>query len=55
MTTEQRAEVDSLLDQLEQIGNIQQPRPLDNPLLFGHYNVAYTSSSRAQAEQGQRE
>eukprot|EP00878_Enallax_costatus_P021145 GHUV01022378.1.p1 GENE.GHUV01022378.1~~GHUV01022378.1.p1 ORF type:complete len:153 (+),score=50.07 GHUV01022378.1:1456-1914(+) len=53
MTAEQRAEVDSLLDQLEVIGSTQQPRPLDNPLLFGNYNVAYTSTARAPTERGQ--
>jgi hypothetical protein len=46
--------VDSLLEQLESVGRQQQPRPLDNPLLYGNYNVAYTSTSRAQGERGQR-
>lgn len=54
MSSEQRAEVDQLLDQLEAIGSTQQPRPLDNPLLFGNYNVAYTSTARAPTERGQR-
>lgn len=55
MTAEQRIEVDALLDQLETIGSAQQPRPLDNPLLFGNYNVAYTSTARAPTERSQRE
>lgn len=55
MQQQQRQQVDSLLEQLESMGSQQQPRPLDNPLLYGHYNVAYTSSSRAQSERGQRE
>ncbi|KAG2491387.1 hypothetical protein HYH03_010178 [Edaphochlamys debaryana] len=48
ISPEKRAEVDELLEQLEQIGAAQQPRPLDNPLLWGNYNVAYTSSGKGQ-------
>lgn len=55
MQQQQRQQVDSLLEQLESVGSKQQPRPLDNPLLYGNYNVAYTSTSRAQSERGQRE
>ncbi len=55
MSQQQRETVDSLLEQLESVGSQQQPRPLDNPLLYGNYNVAYTSTSRAQSERGQRE
>lgn len=55
MSEQQRGQVDSLLEQLESVGHQQQPRPLDNPLLYGNYNVAYTSTSRAQGERGQRE
>jgi len=55
MSQQQREQVDSLLEQLEAAGNQQQPRPLDNPRLWGNYNVAYTSTSRAQSERGQRE
>lgn len=50
---QQRREADSLISQLEQIGRTQQPPPLSNPLLFGNYNVAYTSSGDDQ--RGQRE
>lgn len=55
MNAQQREEVDKLLDQLEAIGSTQQPRPLENPLLFGNYDVAYTSTARAPTERGQRE
>lgn len=55
LAQQQREQVDSLLEQLESLGSQQQPRPLDNPLLYGNYNVAYTSTSRAQSERGQRE
>lgn len=55
MSQQQREQVDSLLEQLESVGSQQQPRPLDNSLLYGNYNVAYTSTSRAQSERGQRE
>jgi hypothetical protein len=54
MSAQQREQVDSLLEQLDSVGSQQQPRPLDNPLLYGNYNVAYTSTSRAQSERGQR-
>ena len=55
MSQQQREQVDGLLEQLESAGTQQQPRPLDNPLLYGNYDVAYTSTSRAQSERGQRE
>ncbi|EFJ50966.1 hypothetical protein VOLCADRAFT_116549, partial [Volvox carteri f. nagariensis] len=43
-----RAHVDALLERLEVLGAAQQPRPLDNPLLWGNYNVAYTSVGKSQ-------
>jgi hypothetical protein len=50
-----RSIVDGLLDVLEREGAKQQPRPLENnPLLFGDYNVAYTSSARS-SDRGERE
>jgi hypothetical protein len=55
MSQQQKEAVDATLEQLEADGSQQQPRPLDNPLLYGNYNVAYTSTSRAQSERGQRE
>jgi hypothetical protein len=53
MQPQQKREVDALISQLEAAGRSQQPRPLQNPLLFGNYNVAYTSSGDDQ--RGQRE
>jgi hypothetical protein len=53
MQPEQKREVDALIQQLEEAGRSQRPRPLQNPLLFGNYNVAYTSSGEDQ--RGQRE
>ncbi|GIL70436.1 hypothetical protein Vretimale_3563 [Volvox reticuliferus] len=47
---ELRARVDSLLLRLETLGSAQQPRPLDNPLLWGNYNVAYSSVGKKQTE-----
>ncbi|KXZ55844.1 hypothetical protein GPECTOR_2g1395 [Gonium pectorale] len=52
MTPEQRAHVDGLLERLEAMGSAQQPRPLENPLLWGNYNVAYTSVGRS-GQQGE--
>ncbi|KAG2445792.1 hypothetical protein HXX76_000396 [Chlamydomonas incerta] len=43
-----RKHVDGLLDRLEGLGAAQQPRPLGSPLLWGNYNVAYTSVGRSQ-------
>lgn len=54
MSDHAKCQVDELLDQLKAIGKQQQPRPLSNPLLWGNYNVAYTSTGRAQSERGQR-
>ncbi|WIA10095.1 hypothetical protein OEZ85_010302 [Tetradesmus obliquus] len=48
---EQKREVDALISQLEAAGRSQQPRPMQNPLLFGNYNVAYTSSGDDQRGQ----
>lgn len=51
---DQREEVDTLLERLaDEHGRQQHPRPLDDPLLVGDYDVAYTSTSRAQQERGQ--
>ncbi|GFR46858.1 hypothetical protein Agub_g8498, partial [Astrephomene gubernaculifera] len=47
LTAAQRDHVDTLLERLEAVGQQQQPRPLENPLLWGHYNVDYTSPGRA--------
>ncbi|MEW5304011.1 MAG: hypothetical protein WDW36_006652 [Sanguina aurantia] len=44
--------VDLMLDALEQQGAQQEPRPLGNELLWGNYNVAYTSTSRAMTQSG---
>jgi hypothetical protein len=55
MASSTRQQVDALLDKLEQVGAGQQPRPLQNSLLWGNYNVAYTSTARAPSERGQRE
>lgn len=34
---------------------MQSPRPLDNPLIFGNFNVAFSSTQRAPNQSGQRE
>ncbi|CAG9462155.1 unnamed protein product [Pedinophyceae sp. YPF-701] len=44
-----RAAIDNILEELELRGQQQMPRPLDNnPLLWGNYEVAYTSAGPAQ-------
>ncbi|KAL6752597.1 hypothetical protein V8C86DRAFT_2752057 [Haematococcus lacustris] len=47
-----KAEVDSLLDELEAVGRQQEPRPLASPMIWGNYCVAYTSTRRAPSERG---
>ncbi|KAK9829022.1 hypothetical protein WJX72_003469 [[Myrmecia] bisecta] len=42
----EQQEVNNLLDRLEQIGRGQTPRPLENPIIFGNYNVAYVSTRK---------
>ena len=54
MKDEDREAVDSCLERLELLGSRQQPRPLANPLLWGNYDVAYTSTGRAPSQRGQR-
>jgi len=54
LTPAKRDEVDALLQALgDRCGVAQRPRPLGDPLLFGDYEVAYTSPSRAPGERGQ--
>jgi hypothetical protein len=45
-----RAEVDALLDALDDAQRRSGARPLDDPLLLGDYEVAYTSTARASAQ-----
>lgn len=45
-------EIDGLIQELGKRG--QGSRPLKSPLLFGNYNVAYTSVRQAPGQQGQR-
>ena len=52
---EEQARIDQLLEKLEFTGNEQQPRPLENPLLFGNFNVAYVSTRQAPGQDGKRE
>lgn len=52
---EEQAHIDQLLEKLESTGKEQQPRPLENPLLFGNFNVAYVSTRQAPGQDGKRE
>lgn len=54
LSTEKQAAINDKLGQLEELGKQQQPRPLDNPDIFGNFNVAYTSTQRAKEQNGQR-
>lgn len=54
MSQEEQAVVNDCLEELEERGKSQTPRPLDNPEIFGNFNVAYTSTQRAPRQDGQR-
>lgn len=43
VTPKQRAEIDDTLQVLEEVGQQQGP-PLENPLVYGNYEVSYTST-----------
>eukprot|EP00240_Pyramimonas_obovata_P005881 CAMPEP_0118921330 /NCGR_PEP_ID=MMETSP1169-20130426/661_1 /TAXON_ID=36882 /ORGANISM="Pyramimonas obovata, Strain CCMP722" /LENGTH=337 /DNA_ID=CAMNT_0006862043 /DNA_START=68 /DNA_END=1081 /DNA_ORIENTATION=- len=45
LAEEERASVDDMLDRLEEVGD---KAPLDNPLLWGNYNVSYVSAGKSQ-------
>jgi len=53
ISDEKRAKVDTLLEELEVVGKTQTPRPLDNPLIWGNYEVSYVSSGAGQQSRGQ--
>ncbi|KAK9816411.1 hypothetical protein WJX74_010715 [Apatococcus lobatus] len=48
-----RQTIDSLILQLQAIGEQQQPRPLENELIWGNYNVSYVSTQQAPNQKGQ--
>lgn len=39
MTPSTRKEIDAMIELVATYGAVQQPRPLDNPLIWGNYNV----------------
>mmetsp|Transcript_428 Transcript_428/g.1187 ORF Transcript_428/g.1187 Transcript_428/m.1187 type:complete len:377 (+) Transcript_428:16-1146(+) len=45
---EEREYIDSIIEELEEVGKLQQPRPSENPLLFGNYEVGYVSGGAKQ-------
>lgn len=49
--SEDRREVDACLQQLDDIGEARDQRPLEDPLVFGNYNVAYVSAGPGQSGQ----
>ena len=55
LNEDEQARVDALLEELEEAGRQQQPRPLDNPLLFANCSVAYVSTRQAPRQDGKRE
>ncbi|DBB12808.1 TPA: hypothetical protein ACH3X3_005573 [Trebouxia sp. C0006] len=50
---EEEATVNKLINQLETVGKQQEPRPLDNPLIFGNFGVAFSSTQQAPKQSGQ--
>lgn len=49
----EEAAVNELINQLEDVGRQQEPRPLENPLIFGNCNVAFSSTQQAPKQSGQ--
>lgn len=50
---EEEATVNKLINQLEAVGKQQEPRPLDNSLIFGNFGVAFSSTQQAPKQSGQ--
>jgi len=48
ISPEKREVVHAMLEELEEIGKTQMPRPLDDPLLFGNCEVSYAATGRKQ-------
>jgi hypothetical protein len=48
ISAERRRRANDIIHQLQTIGGAQEPRPLKNPLIWGNFNVAYTSQGNAQ-------
>ncbi|KAG7667658.1 hypothetical protein Ndes2526B_g01958 [Nannochloris sp. 'desiccata'] len=49
ISNERRIRANDIIRQLQTIGAAQEPRPLNNPLIWGNFNVAYTSQGNAQS------
>ena len=51
---EEQERLDALIDEVEQSPPPGSSRPLENPLIFGNYQVSYVSTRRAPRQEGQR-
>jgi hypothetical protein len=49
ISNERRLRANDIIRQLHIIGSAQELRPLNNPLIYGNYNVEYVSQGNAQA------
>jgi hypothetical protein len=49
ISNERRLRANDIIRQLQTIGSAQELRPLNNPLIWGNYNVSYVSQGNAQA------
>lgn len=51
---EEQEKLDALIDDVEQSPPPGSSRPIENPLIFGNYQVSYVSTRRAPRQEGQR-
>lgn len=52
---DEQKRIDALIEDVEQSRPLGSERPLENPLIFGNYQVAYVSTRKAPRQEGQRE
>lgn len=52
---DEQLRLDALIEDIEESRPPGSERPLENPLIFGNYQVAYVSTRKAPRQEGQRE
>jgi hypothetical protein len=51
---DKQEQLDALIDDVERSPPPGSSRPIENPLIFGNYQVSYVSTRRAPRQEGQR-
>lgn len=52
---DEKDRIDALIEDVEESRPPGSERPLENPLIFGNFQVAYVSTRKAPKQEGQRE